>query len=226
MDINGLGTALVDQLVERGLVRDVGDLYALTTEQLSQLERMGDKSARNVVAEIQKSKTSHPARLLHGLGIPLVGEHVAELLIEHFGSVTALAEASVETLSQIHGVGETVASSVVAYFARPETRALLDKLAAAGVRLEAPKAPAETTRKPLEGKTFVLTGELPHLTRSEATERIRRAGGRVTSSVSKQTDYVVVGENPGSKRDRALALGLPILDEAGLLALLGETPST
>jgi DNA ligase (NAD+) len=225
MNIEGLGPALVDQLVERNLVRDVGDLYTLTVERLTELDRMGEKSARNVIDEIAKSKENDPARLLSGLGVPLVGERVAELLIEHVGSLTALADASAETLSQIHGVGDVVATSVVAYWARAESRTLLDKLVAAGVRLEATKAPDKGIRTTVSGKTFVLTGELPHLTRSEATERIRRAGGRVTGSVSKNTDYVVVGENPGSKRDRALALGITILDEAALTALLDGASS-
>lgn len=217
MNIEGLGTVLVGQLVERGLVHDVGDLYALTAEPLKELNRMGAKSVQNLLDEIAKSKDNDPARLLYGLGIPLVGEHVARQLIEHTGSVLALAKMSEEELAQIHGVGEVVARSVVAFFSRPENRALLEKLAKAGVRLASAAAEEE---KPLAGKTFVLTGELPHLTRAEAAERIRRAGGRVTDSVSKKTDYVVVGENPGSKRNRALALGIPLLDEAGLLALL------
>lgn len=218
MNIEGLGTVLVNQLVERGFVHDVGDLYALTAPQLKTLERIGDKSAQNLLTHIAQSKKNDPARLLYGLGIPLVGEHVAHQLIEYTGSVETLAKMSAEEMSLIPGVGKVIAQSVAAFFSRPENQVLLQKLAQAGVRLSS--KPPEKKEKPLAGKTFVLTGALPHLSRTEATELIRRAGGRVTDSVSKKTDYVVVGENPGSKRDRALTLGIPLLDETEFLALL------
>jgi DNA ligase (NAD+) len=222
MNIDGLGPALIEQLVETTMVRNVADLYQLEGEKLAQLERMGKKSAQNLVQAIANSRDNDPARLLHALGIPLIGEHVAELLLDHFGSLTALTTAEAPTLSTIHGIGESVATSLVAYFSHPENRDVLEKLRASGVRME-----RESVRvagpKPLDGKTFVLTGELPNLTRAEASERIQAAGGRVTSSVSKKTDYVIAGENAGSKYDRAQALGVTILDEAGLRELLKES---
>ncbi|GIX06682.1 MAG: DNA ligase [Candidatus Poribacteria bacterium] len=222
MDIEGLGPNRVAQLVDAGLVRDVADLYTLRQEDLIRLERMGPDSSRNLIQAIEESKTRGPARVLFGLGIPLVGTTVSQLLVQRFGSIPALMEASVDDLTEIPGIGEAVASSVVQFFSRPENREIVRRLGEYGVRLEEVARAKEERPRPLAGLTFVLTGELPHYTRAEARRLIEEAGGRVTESVSRRTDYLVVGENPGSKLQRARQLGIPILDEAGLLRLIEE----
>lgn len=218
MDIEGLGDAAVDQLVERGLVRDFGDLYRLTGEQVADLERFADKSAENLVGAIRASKDRGLARLLTGLGIRMVGERVAELLARRFGSMERLLEASAEEIAEVHGIGPQIAQSARKFFDDPANRDVIDKLARAGVDMGQAVA-AETGPRPFEGKTFVLTGTLPTLTREAARELIEHRGGRVTSAVSRKTDYVVVGENPGSKADDARRLGVAVLDEPALLAL-------
>jgi DNA ligase (NAD+) len=218
MDIEGLGEAAVEQLVDRGLVRDLADLYHLTVPQLAELERFADKSAQNLVAAIQGSKSRGLARLLNGLGIRLVGERVAHLLASRFGSLERLERISVEELSAVHGVGPQIAESVTKFFADETNRRVLRHLAEAGV--DTTEGGAHDGPRPLEGKTFVLTGTLPALTREEARELIERGGGRVTGSVSRKTDYVVVGESPGSKADDAQRLGVTVLDERGLLTLV------
>jgi DNA ligase (NAD+) len=231
MDIEGLGEAHVEQLVDRGLVKDFADLYHLTLEQVAELERFADKSASNLIEAIAASRTRGLARLLNALGIRLVGERVAQLLATRFGSLERLAAAAAEELAEVHGIGGEIASSVATYFADPTNRALTERLAAAGVLTHEEGATEQP--RPLAGKTFVLTGTLPTLTREEARELISRLGGRVTGSVSRKTDYVVAGHSPGSKVDDARRLGVALLDESGLLAMtrqqnavkvLSETP--
>jgi len=221
LDVDGLGDKLVDQLVAGGHVKRVSDLYRLDAATLLGLERIGERSAANLLAALERSKQTTLARLLIALGIRHVGEGVAELLAAHFaGDLDALTAASREELEQVEGVGPTIAESVVRFFADRRNRAEVTRLRELGVSW--PRG--ERRRRgegPLAGKTFVLTGGLASLTREEAKTRIEAAGGRVTSSVSKQTDYVVAGEDPGSKLRRAQELGVAVLDEAGLLALLG-----
>ena len=219
MNIDGLGDALVDQLVDKGLVRDVADLYSLTHDQLADLERMGDKSASNLLEEIENSKQADLARVIFALGIPFVGERTAQLLAEHFGSLDKLANASREEMEEVFEVGPKVSESMARFFREKRNQEVLAKLRQAGVRFEQKKA-ARRGPRPLEGKQFVLTGTLPHYSRDEAQRMIEEAGGRVTSSVSKKTDYVVVGSEPGSKLEKARSLGVKTIDEADLLKLL------
>ena len=219
MDIEHLGESLVEQLIDRGLVHDFADLYRLTVDELAELERMAEKSAQNVVTAIAGSRDRGLARLLNALGIRMVGERVAQLLARHFGDLHAIAEAPEERLAQIHGVGPEIARSVRTFFSDEANRALVDKLRAVGVvTTEERAAPAPQT---LAGKTFVITGTLPGLSREAARELVVMHGGRVTSAVSKKTDYVVVGEAPGSKADDARRLGVKTIDEAELRALVG-----
>ncbi len=221
MDIEGLGEAAVDKLVREGLIADCADLYALTAEQVAALERLGDKSAQNLLAQIERSKTAGLERLLFALGIPDVGRRKAQLLAQHFGSLAALAAASEADLVAVRDIGPVTARRIREWLADDLNQRTLARLESAGVvtRLE---RPGSGTAARLTGKQFVLTGTLPTLTREEATARIEAAGGRVTSGVSKKTDYVVAGESPGSKLAKAEALGVAILDESGLLALLAE----
>jgi len=217
MDIEHLGESLVEQLVDTGLVRDVTDLYRLTVEPLAELERMAEKSAQNVVAAIAGSRERGLTRLLNALGIRMVGERVAQLLAAHFGDLERIADASEDELAQIHGIGPEIARSVRAFFAEDENRELIRKLREVGVvTTEARAVPSPQT---LAGKTFVVTGTLPTLSRDAARELVVKHGGRVTTTVSKKTDYVVVGEAPGSKADDARRLGVKTIDEAELLAL-------
>ncbi len=219
MDITGLGDALVDQLVDQGLVRDPADLFALTVAQLAPLERMAEKSATNLVGAIAEARRRPLHRLLFGLGIRHVGAHVARVLAGAYRSIEALAAAAEEELAALTDIGPVVAASVVRYFRQPNTRRLLAKLQAAGVALADTTAAASRAggaAGALAGLTFVLTGTLPTLSREEARALIERHGGRVTSSVSRKTSFVVAGADPGSKRARAEELGVPILDEAGL----------
>jgi len=217
MDIEGLGEAAVDQLVDRALVRDFADLYGLNVERLTALERFAEKSAKNLVEAIAASKSRGLARLLNALGIRLVGERAAALLAARFGSIERIAEAAPETLAEVHGIGPQIAQSVRKFFDDEANRRLIVKLREAGVVLSERGGLAGP--RPLEGKSFVLTGVLPTLTRDAARELILRLGGRVTGSVSKKTDYVVVGDAPGSKADDARRLGVEILDEAAFIAL-------
>jgi DNA ligase (NAD+) len=217
MDIEGLGEAAVDQLVDTGLVKDFADLYHLTAEQIAGLERFADKSAKNLIEAIAASRDRGLGRLLNALGIRLVGERVAQLLAARFGALDRLAAAPVDALAEVHGIGAEIARSVAAFFADPANRRLMDRLAAAGVVTR--EEGAADGPGPLTGKSFVLTGTLAALSRDQAKDLILRLGGRVTGSVSKKTDFVVVGEEPGSKADDARRLGVAILDEAGFLAL-------
>jgi len=218
MNINGLGESLVDQLVDKGLVHDVADLYSLTEEQLVNLERMGRKSAQNLLAEIEKSKSNELARVIYAVGIRFVGERTGQLLAEHFGSMDSLEKATVEELCEVEEIGPKVAESIVGFFQEERNRDVIEKLRKAGLQFEQRK---RKKGGPLEGKQFVLTGTLPNLSREEATRMIEEAGGRVTGSVSRKTDYVVVGADPGSKLDKARSLGIKTIDEAGLRKLLG-----
>ncbi len=219
MDIEHLGDAAIDQLVDRGMVGDFADLYHLTVEQVAGLERFAEKSAENLVRAIQASKTRGLGRLLNALGIRLVGERVAALLARRFGSMDRLRQVSLEELSALHGVGPQIAQSVVKFFADETNQKVVDRLAEAGVVMT--EEGVEEGPRPLAGKTFVLTGTLRRLSREAAREHIERLGGRVTGSVSRRTDYVVVGEAPGSKVDEARRLGVALVDEPAFLALVG-----
>jgi len=220
MNIDGLGDKLVDQLVDKGLVRDVADLYSLTHEQLANLERMADKSASNLLAEIENSKQVELARVIFALGIRFVGERTGQFLAEHFGSLDKLAQAAEEELYEVEEVGPRVAESILHFFREPQNRKVLEKLRQAGLQFAQKKA--RQAEGKLAGKQFVLTGTLPNYSRDQAARLIEEAGGRVISSVSKKTDYVVVGADPGSKLDKARALGVKTIDEVGLLELLGR----
>lgn len=223
MDIDGLGERTVEQLVEAGLVHDVGDLYFLTKEQLLGLERMGEISAGNLLAAIERSKTRPLSRLIYALSIRHVGETVAERIAGAVPGLDDPALASEEQLREIHGIGPVVAKSVATFFSQDQTKRLIEKLRRAGVNLEGEPRPSGPRR--LEGKTFVLTGTFDTWSREELTELLKAEGAKVTSSVSKKTDYVVAGADPGSKLDKAKELGRPVLDEAGLKKLLADLPS-
>jgi len=221
MNIDGLGPSLIDQLVDTGMVKDIADLYTLTRESVAKLERMGEKSAENLINAIQGSKTNDASKLLFGLGIQHIGAHVAEVLISHYSSLDKLAAATSEELEEIHEIGPKVAASVVQFFQQESNRALIDKLRTAGLNVVAETS--SQTKPTLEGKTFVLTGTLSTMTRAEATVAIKSAGGRVTSSVSKKTDYVVAGESPGSKYNKAVQMEITVLNEEELKKLVSET---
>lgn len=219
MDIDGLGEALVDQLVDGSRVKDAADLYALTAEQLAGLERMGKKSASNLVEEMNASKEAPLARVIFAIGIPFVGERTAQLLAAHFGSLDRLEKASETELDEVREIGPKTAQGIAGFFAEERNRLLLEKLRAAGLQFEA-ELQAKTGPRPLAGKVFVLTGTLPHHSREGATQMIEEAGGRVTGSVSKKTDYVVAGAEPGSKLEKARTLGVKIIGEEELARLL------
>jgi DNA ligase (NAD+) len=225
MDIEGLGERLVDQLVARELVRDPSDLYRLDVAQLAGLERMAEKSAGNVVAAIAASKRTTLARVVYALGIRNVGEVTAKDLARHFGSLEALMEASAAALERVPDVGPVVAASIAAFFAEPHNRRVVAALCDLGVHWP-PLTMAPAATSPVQGRTFVLTGTLPRLSREAAKARIEAAGGQVTGSVSRKTDYVVVGAEPGTKFARAQALEIPLLDEEQLLALLGDSTTS
>ncbi len=217
MNIEGLGEAVVQQLLDRGLVRGVADLYLLTEEQLTALDRCAEKSARALIEEIKQSKRAGLARVLVGLGIRFVGERTAELLAEEFGSIEAMERATAEELERVEEVGPRISQAILEFFRQPANLALIESLKNAGVDLTAEKKQRSTQ---LAGRTFVLTGTLPTLSRDEAKRRIEAAGGKTAGSVSKKTSYVVAGAEAGSKLDKAIELKLPVIDETGLLALL------
>jgi DNA ligase (NAD+) len=218
MDIEGLGEALVHQLVEKQMVRSFADLYGLTLEPLVELERMAEKSAQNLLAQIEKSKARELHRLLFGLGIRFVGERAARLLARHFRSLDRLAAASAEEIDAIYEIGPVVAQSVADWFAGDANRELVRRLAEAGVNTQ--ESGAEPVSQSLQGKQFVLTGGLATMTRDEAKAAIESRGGRVTSAVSKKTDYLVYGTDPGSKLEKAKEAGVACLDEEAFRALL------
>jgi DNA ligase (NAD+) len=217
MNIEGLGEAVVQQLFDRGMVRSVADLYTLSEKQLAGLERFAEKSARALMGEIEGSKKVGLARVLMGLGIRFVGERTAELLAEEFGSIEALEKATAEELERVEEVGPRISQAILEFFAQPANLSLVESLKKAGVDMTAEKKQRSAQ---LEGLTFVLTGTLPTLTRDEAKKRIEDAGGKTAGSVSKKTSYVVAGEEAGSKLDKAIELKVPVIDEAGLLAML------
>jgi DNA ligase (NAD+) len=218
MNIDGVGEALVDQLVDKKMVTGVADLYELTEEKLLTLERMGPKSAKNILRNIENSKTNPLPRVLTALGIRFVGERTAELLAEEFGSLDLIAAAGVEELQDAPEVGPKVAESVFQFFREPHNQELVDRLRSAGLRFEYQSA--RPTGGALEGLTFVLTGALPSLSREEAKRLIEIAGGKVAGSVSKKTNYVVAGADSGSKLAKARALGVQVVTEPQLLELI------
>ena len=219
MNIDGMGDALVTQLTERGLVKNVADIYKLKKDDLLSLERMGDKSAQNILDEIENSKKLPLERVIYGLGIRMVGERTAQFLGEHFGSMEALEQAGVEELQNVDEVGPRIAESIVEFFSIPANRKLVERLREAGLTLTGRKKERGTK---LAGKTFVLTGTLAKHTRDEAKKMIEDAGGKVTGSVSKKTDYVVAGADAGSKLDKAKELGVAVIDEQEMVRLAGS----
>jgi DNA ligase (NAD+) len=220
MDIDGMGEALVDQLVDKGLVKNVADLYALQFDNLVDLERMGKKSAEKVLANIDASRRAPLPRILNGLGIPFVGERTAQFLAEAFGDLDKIAAADEDELQKAEEVGPKVSRSIHQFFREKHNQALVEKLRGAGFSFT--HAVKKRAGGPLEGLTFVLTGTLPGLARDEAKQRIAAAGGKVAGSVSKKTNYVVAGEEAGSKLEKARELGVEVIDEAGLLAMIGD----
>ncbi|MGD9346101.1 MAG: NAD-dependent DNA ligase LigA [Candidatus Aminicenantes bacterium] len=221
MNIETLGIALVNQLLEKGLVKTIPDLYSLAYEDLVDLERMGPRSSSNLLDEIERSKERDLPRLIYALGIRYVGERTAQAIASHFQDLDSLIKAPAEKLIQIEDVGPKVAESIVFFFSQPENMVLIEKLRAAGVNftLQAAAVPKEG---PLSGQSFVLTGKLTKFSREEAQREIEQRGGTVTSSVSKKTDYVIVGDDPGSKLEKAQKLGVGILDEKSFLSLISN----
>ncbi|MGZ5340489.1 MAG: NAD-dependent DNA ligase LigA, partial [Solirubrobacterales bacterium] len=220
MDIEGLGEKQAQRFLEEGLIVDAADIYDLTVEQLAGLEGFAEISARNLVEAIEASKERPFQRVLFALGMAGVGSVTAEALAMHFGSIDALLEAEPEAIEEVDGVGPILAEQIAEQLTDESLRGLIAKLRDRGLRLELEANERRIEGGPLEGKTFVLTGTLPDLTRGEATKLIKRAGGKVTNSVSKKTDYVVAGENPGSKLAKAEELEVETLDEAALRKLL------
>ncbi len=218
MNIDGMGESLVNQLIERGLVKNVADIYDLTKKDLLSLDRFADKSAQNILDEIENSKKLPLERVVYGLGIRFVGERTAQFLAEHFGSMEALEQASLEELQNVTEVGPRIAESIVEFFSIAANRKLVERLGAAGLAFKGKKKERGTK---LAGKTFVLTGTLAHFTRDEAKKLIENAGGKVTGSVSKKTDYVVAGIDAGSKLDKAKELGVAVIDEKEMEKLVG-----
>jgi DNA ligase (NAD+) len=221
MDIDGFGEKQASRFLQEGLITDVADIYDLTEEQLVALDRFGETSARNLIASIDQSRRRPFKRVLYALGLPGVGYVTAEALADHFGSIDALHEADPEAIEEVEGVGPIMAVQINESLTDDATWSLVEKLREKGLRLEADESERRREGGPLEGKTVVLTGTLPELTREEAAALVKSAGGKVTSSVSKKTDYVVAGDNPGSKLAKAEKFGTEILDEEGLLALVG-----
>jgi DNA ligase (NAD+) len=220
MDIDGLGEKQAMRFLQDGLIADVADIYELREEQLVELEGFGEISARNLLAAIDASRQRPFKRVLYALGLPGVGYVTAEALADYFGSIDALHEADPEQIEEVEGVGPIMAVQIAESLGDDLTWALVEKLKQKDLRLEADESERRAQGGPLEGKTVVLTGTLPELTREEAAALVKAAGGKVTNSVSKKTDYVVAGESPGSKLAKAESLGTEVLDEAGLLALV------
>lgn len=219
MDVAGLGPAAISLLIKEGLVKDIADLYRLAPDELAKLQRLGPKSAANIIQAIANTRDNALYRLIYGLGIRYVGERSAKILADRFGSLKAIAATTLDELVEIPEIGPKIAASIKSYFDNPNNLMLLDKLQAAGVNTSVKKLPGDTPL-PLAGKVFVLTGTLASLTRQEAKEKIEALGGRVASSVGKKTGIVIAGDNPGSKYQKALTLGTPILNEEEFLTML------
>jgi DNA ligase (NAD+) len=222
LDINGVGEKLVQQMVDSNLVHSAADLYDLTAEKLMSLERMGKKLAEKLVSAIANSKTQPWSRVLYALGIRHVGSVNAQLLTERFTNVTDLASASAAAIEGVYGIGPEIAQSVYQWFQVPANQSLIERLSAADLQLQSEVKSQNSAEisLPLAGKTFVITGTLPSLKRDEAKDLIQKAGGKVTNSVSAKTDYVVVGEDAGSKLEKALSLGIARVSESELLSML------
>jgi DNA ligase (NAD+) len=221
MDIRGLGYERVRQLLDEGLIHDVADLYELTADRLIELDRFAEQSAEQLVSAIDASRSRPLSSLLFGIGIRHVGKTVAVLLARRFGTMRALMEADEEAINAVSGIGPTIAEAVVAFFQQRRNRHLIDRLEKLKLNFEEPRA--ASSGGALAGKTYVLTGTLPTLSRTQATELIETAGGHVAGSVSKKTDAVVAGEEAGSKLEKARSLGVEIIDEAELLRRLGRS---
>lgn len=219
MDIKGLGKAIIKQLVDKKLVSDYGDLFFLDSVTLAELERMGQKSAENLIKEIEESKNRDLENLVYGMGIRNVGKHTAEILVENFSSLDKLADAKVEELNEIHEIGPVVAQSIYDFFRRKETKDVIQKFEKAGVNLKRKK---KILKNILGGKVFIFTGEMERYSRSEAGNIVKSLGGRVTSSISKNIDYVVVGKDAGSKLEKAKNMGLKIINENEFLKIIGS----
>lgn len=219
MNIEGLGEVAAAQLLEKGLVRSVADLYSLKLEDLMNLERWGEKSSRTLLNQIERSKSAGLARVLMGLNIRFVGERTAETLAQEFGSMDTIMNAPTDELERVEEIGPRISQAIFDFFARPANRELIEHLKRAGVLMTAEK---KQKTNQLAGMTLVLTGTMPNLSRDEAKALIESAGGKVSGSVSKKTSYVVAGEEAGSKLDKARELKVPVLDEAGLRALLAN----
>jgi DNA ligase (NAD+) len=219
LDIEWLGDKLVDQLVDSGVIRTLPDLYRLGLTSLAALDRMADKSAQNVLAALEKSKQTTLPRFLYGLGIRQIGEATAKDLAKHFGNLDAIMNATQAQLLEVRDVGPIVAHSLHTFFAQPHNREVVEQLRAVGIIWEE-GAPAERAAQPLLGQTFVLTGSFPTLSRDQAKDLLEAAGAKVSGSVSKKTNYVVAGEEAGSKLDKAKELGVAVIDEAQMLALV------
>jgi DNA ligase (NAD+) len=222
MDIEGMGEVLVNQLVDKNLVHDVADIYSLTTEQLTDLDRMGEKSATNVVTAIAASKERELWRLIHGLGILHVGEGGARKLADHFHDLEALANTDIENLQETEDVGPVMAQSVHDFFHNPRNQAVIQKLRKAGIKMKEKATQKATSTGPFASKTVVVTGTLAKLSRDEAREALRKAGATVTDSVSKKTDFLIVGEDAGSKLDKARSLGVKTLTEQEFVKMLEQ----
>jgi DNA ligase (NAD+) len=222
MNIDGLGESLIAQLIDTGLVKDYADIYGLTATGLEQLERMGKKSAAKVLTQIDRSRTNEFWRLIYGLGIRHVGERAAQVIARAFGSMDALLVATTEQLQSTHEIGPVLAESVRSWLDEPRNRELIDRLRAAGVRMEVPPEERLTPPAdgPLTGRSYVLTGTLTSMTREEASAAIERLGGKVAGSVSRKTTGVIAGADAGSKAEKARELGIPLFDEAAFLELI------
>ena len=222
LDIEGLGDKLVEQLVDSGLVHTPADIYTLDMQSLANLERMAEKSASNILAAIEHSKQTTLERFIYALGIRNVGEATAKALARYFGSLDSLLDADQVQLTEVPDIGPIVAESIAQFFAEPHNREVIESLRAAGVNWPEGKGKQAMALTAISGKTFVLTGTLPTLSREQAREMIEAVGGKVVGSVSKKTDYVVVGSDAGSKLAKAQELGVPLLDEDGLRGLLDQ----
>ena len=222
MDIEGMGPAVIEQLVQREMVSNPADIYSLNADSLVNLERMGKKSAANLVAAIEASKARGLRGLLHALGIRHVGSSTAETLAREFGTIDALMDADAERLKAVEDVGEIVAQSLVDFFELPENKALIERFRESGVRLDAdqPATPTETNSN-FDGKTFVVTGKLSMYSRDEIHEKIKALGGKASGSISTKTDFLIAGEKAGSKLAKAESLGVPVLSEAEFHDMLG-----